>query len=295
MAASTRFAPMLVSALALYVAGCTNLVISDPSQLPRTASDFVYPGYKPSGNRLGAGGHSGHDMSTMQGMPGTESKLVTAAKQKLAAGGHDMPGMQGMPATESKPETVAKPKPAAGGHDMSSMYGTVPKVGGAQKPQAGGHDMRGMQGMPRTATAPATAAKPHAADGHGHEKESMQGMQSGASNSGGAQSPAVGAESGHKMEPKQNMPGMAKPGSAPTGSVAGTGVVKGIDKANGTIQLTHDPIQAMGWPRMTLSFRLKENSLADRVMQGDAVAFTLEKSATGYLISNIEKKVAGTR
>ena len=65
--------------------------------------------------------------------------------------------------------------------------------------------------------------------------------------------------------------------------------MQGIDKANGKIKLTHDPIAALAWPKMTLFFRLKDNALADQVKEGDKVEFSLEKSATGYVISGLKK------
>ena len=78
-----------------------------------------------------------------------------------------------------------------------------------------------------------------------------------------------------------------------TAGITGTGIVQGIDKANGKVKLTHDPIAALAWPRMTMFFRLKDNALADQVKEGDKVQFTLEKSGSGYVISGFEKGMAG--
>jgi Cu/Ag efflux protein CusF len=86
---------------------------------------------------------------------------------------------------------------------------------------------------------------------------------------------------------------LGQPGSTPTAGVTGTGVVQSIDKANGKVQLTHDPIAALNWPKMTMSFRLKDSSLADQVKQGDKVEFSLEKSSSGYVISRFHKDAAG--
>lgn len=93
---------------------------------------------------------------------------------------------------------------------------------------------------------------------------------------------------------------MAKPQTAPgqsaktqTAGITGTGIVQGIDKANGKVKLTHDPIAALGWPKMTMFFRLKDSALADQVNKGDKVEFSLEKSASGYVISGFQKGAAG--
>ena len=72
---------------------------------------------------------------------------------------------------------------------------------------------------------------------------------------------------------------------ARTSAISGTGVVRSIDKANGQVRLTHEPIDALGWPAMTMLFRLKDSALADRINVGDKVDFLLEKSGSGYAIS----------
>ena len=71
-------------------------------------------------------------------------------------------------------------------------------------------------------------------------------------------------------------------------AVSGTGVVRSIDKANGKVQLMHEPIDALGWPAMTMFFRLKNIALADRIKVGDKVDFFLEKSGSGYTVSGFE-------
>ena len=90
------------------------------------------------------------------------------------------------------------------------------------------------------------------------------------------------------------MPGMAMPGmgsksnESESAILAGTGVVREIDKPRARIKLTHDPIEAVSWPRMTIVFRVKNASLVDQVKQGDKVKFVLTKSSTGYEISDIQ-------
>ena len=130
-----------------------------------------------------------------------------------------------------------------------------------------------------------------------------------------ADNPGMGAMNSMKDMSGKSMPGMdsktaeepmkrknademamAKPDSAPgqvanaqTAGIIGTGIVLGIDKANGKVKLTHDPIAALGWPKMTMFFRLKDSALADQVKEGDKVEFSLEKAASGYVISGFQK------
>ena len=85
----------------------------------------------------------------------------------------------------------------------------------------------------------------------------------------------------------------AQPTDLSAGTIAATGVVREVDKVNGKIKLTHEPIKALGWPQMTMFFRLKDTALADRVKAGDKVEFSLEKSGSGYVISGFQPAMAG--
>lgn len=76
-------------------------------------------------------------------------------------------------------------------------------------------------------------------------------------------------------------------------AVRGRGVVRQVDKASGKIKMTHEPIAALGWPKMTMFFRLKDAALADQVKEGDQVEFFLEKAGSGYEISRLRQAAPG--
>ncbi|HYN27024.1 MAG TPA: copper-binding protein, partial [Burkholderiales bacterium] len=220
----------------------------------------------------------GHDMEDMPGktMPGTDSKTAEAATSKEDAGGHEMGSMKDMPDEpmpdmHKKAATAPKSKKGAGGHNMHSMKdmpgmdkkaATTPK----SKKGAGGHHMDSMKDVPGK-TMPGmdskTADAPISKDGHGEMAMAKPQTASGQS------------------------------AKAQTAGVTGTGIVQDIDKANGKVKLTHDQIAALGWPKMTMFFRLKDSTLADQVKKGDNVEFSLEKSASGYVISRFRKGAAG--
>jgi Cu/Ag efflux protein CusF len=232
----------------------------------------------------GKEGHAGHDMGSMKdkpgmAMPGKDAKTGDAAKGKEGHAGHDMGSMKekpgvAMPRKDAKTGDAAKGKEGHAGHDMGSMKdkprmampGKDAKAGDARKGTKGtaGHDMGSMKHKPG---------------------EAMPGMDQPAATA------PMNKEGHHTMA-------MAKPQSAPgqtaiaPTSIAGSGVVQSIDKANGKVKLTHEPIAAMGWPKMTLFFRLKERSLSDQVKEGDRIEFTLEKSTSGYVISGFRKLIS---
>jgi Cu/Ag efflux protein CusF len=127
--------------------------------------------------------------------------------------------------------------------------------------------------------------------------------------------PGAAGHAGHNAtaattaEPKETMPAPSaiddkkamarakpKPSSsaetstaAPGATITATGIVQSIDKVNSKVKLIHDPITALGWPKMTMFFRLKDAALAEQVKEGDAVQFDLEKSPSGYVISGFKK------
>ena len=187
-----------------------------------------------------------------------------------------------MPGMDAKAGEAPKGKSGMAGHDMSSMQqkpgapmpGMDAKSGDAAKAKGGmaGHDMGSMQHKPGTGMPGMDAKSGDAAKAKGgaagHDMDSMKGM------------------------PGKTMPGMDKPAATAPNNITGTGSVQLIDKVNGKIKLTHHPIAAMGWPKMTLFFRLKEPSLADQVKEGDQVEFSLEKSASGYVISGFKKPIS---
>ena len=184
------------------------------------------------------------------------------------------PGMT-MPGMEAKTGEAPNSKGGAAEHNMGAMKdmpgkpmpGMDKQAATASKGKEGapGHDMGAMKDMP---------GKPIA----------------------GMNKPAAGAPMNTE---DHGAMAMVKPQTAPRqagnpqpAGITGTGVVQGIDKANGKVKLTHDPLAALGWPKMTMFFRLKDSTLADQVKAGDKVEFSLEKSASGYVISGFQKVAA---
>ncbi len=75
-----------------------------------------------------------------------------------------------------------------------------------------------------------------------------------------------------------------------SGGIAATGKVVSVDIGNHTIKIKHDPIKALGWPVMTMTFTADKGVDLSSYKEGDAVSFTL-KPAGGddYTISTIKK------
>lgn len=64
-------------------------------------------------------------------------------------------------------------------------------------------------------------------------------------------------------------------GAARATDLLGTGAVKAVDPKAGTVTIAHGPIQALGWPAMTMPFKVASPALLDKVVAGSRVQFTL--------------------
>lgn len=72
----------------------------------------------------------------------------------------------------------------------------------------------------------------------------------------------------------------------------GRGKVVEVDAKTGKLILDHEPIKALGWPSMTMGFKVKDNKQLDKLKVGDAVEFDLKADEQEqYMIEHLEKTV----
>lgn len=110
----------------------------------------------------------------------------------------------------------------------------------------------------------AVSAPLHADEGM-HDMPGMQGMD-------------MGDMKGH------NMSGM---GDQKQSAHRGQGTVNSIDAEAGKINLSHGPIQSLGWPNMTMDFPIKDAAMLKGIQSGTKVDFELEKTQNGYRITQL--------
>ena len=75
--------------------------------------------------------------------------------------------------------------------------------------------------------------------------------------------------------------------------ITGTGVLREIMAQDNKVNLTHEPIPALGWPDMTMDFRIKPGVSLEGYAAGDAVVFELETGEDGYVIKSMHKQARG--
>ena len=68
-----------------------------------------------------------------------------------------------------------------------------------------------------------------------------------------------------------------------------TGTVKKVNTESGTVTIAHGPVEALGWPSMTMGFKAKPDQL-QTLKEGDQVAFEFSSEGMDSTITRIEKQ-----
>ncbi|NMW22959.1 copper-binding protein [Rhodanobacter denitrificans] len=68
----------------------------------------------------------------------------------------------------------------------------------------------------------------------------------------------------------------------------GTGIVKAIDTVKNTITLQHEAITSLGWPAMTMTFKVASPDLLKAAKVGDKVQFTLHPAGMDSTVTMIK-------
>ena len=106
----------------------------------------------------------------------------------------------------------------------------------------------------------------------------------------GALIAAVAYADQQQMSP--NMPGMAAMPGMQHGTKAaeahGVGVIRAIDTAQGTITLQHQAITSLGWPAMTMTFKVASPEVLKGIKVGEKVQFTLHTAGMAGTVTAIK-------
>ncbi|HHJ14504.1 MAG TPA: efflux RND transporter periplasmic adaptor subunit [Gammaproteobacteria bacterium] len=77
------------------------------------------------------------------------------------------------------------------------------------------------------------------------------------------------------------------------GPVTGMGTVNELFAGEGRVNITHEPIEALGWPGMTMDFRLGDDASLEGIAAGTRVHFTLIQGEAGdWRIGSIQPVAA---
>lgn len=68
----------------------------------------------------------------------------------------------------------------------------------------------------------------------------------------------------------------------------GVGLVDAVDKAKGTVTLSHEPIASLGWPAMTMDFSVEDKKIFSKLTAGKKVQFQFVKQHNHYVVTAVK-------
>jgi Cu(I)/Ag(I) efflux system protein CusF len=103
---------------------------------------------------------------------------------------------------------------------------------------------------------------------------------------------AAVAQSGHMkgMDMTKDMNSGSKAQGTPTkGAVHKTSaVVKSVDRANGKVTLSHEPVKSLNWPSMTMAFAIRDKALFDKLAVGQKVDVEFTHQGGDYVVTAVK-------
>jgi Cu(I)/Ag(I) efflux system periplasmic protein CusF len=71
---------------------------------------------------------------------------------------------------------------------------------------------------------------------------------------------------------------------------AATGTVAGVDAEAGVITINHDPVDSLGWPRMTMNFAVDDPEKLGELEKGDRIQFTfVDAGDNRFVIQDLDE------
>ena len=76
-------------------------------------------------------------------------------------------------------------------------------------------------------------------------------------------------------------------GSAASAAEMTEGEIRKVDKEAKKLTIKHGEIKNLDMPPMTMVFQLKDGAMLDKLKAGDKIRFAVEKSASGFVVTDI--------
>jgi membrane fusion protein, copper/silver efflux system len=81
----------------------------------------------------------------------------------------------------------------------------------------------------------------------------------------------------------------APPAAVEEHEVRVEGRIESIDIENRSVVISHEPVEALGWPAMTMNFRVDDPNVVTAVREGQRVRFFFEEGPPGsYVVTDIQ-------
>lgn len=70
--------------------------------------------------------------------------------------------------------------------------------------------------------------------------------------------------------------------------IASLGTLNRVDTKAGKVNISHEPVPALGWPAMTMDFRVGDAVDLKSLKPGDRVRFEIQKQGDQYVVTNLQ-------
>lgn len=80
----------------------------------------------------------------------------------------------------------------------------------------------------------------------------------------------------------------AEVAGAGSGQSMTAGLVKKVDRDARKVTISHEPIEHLGMPKMSMVFRVKDPAMLDRLKPGDKIRFVAEKVDGAFTVMSFE-------
>ena len=105
-----------------------------------------------------------------------------------------------------------------------------------------------------------------------------------------AQSQGMGGMDMKGMDMKDDTKGMdMKSGKKDKSQThKGSGTITKVDPAKSTVTIAHGPVQSMKWPAMTMTFKVKDKAMLDKLAKDQKVDFEFKEEGKDHVITNVK-------
>ena len=90
-----------------------------------------------------------------------------------------------------------------------------------------------------------------------------------------------------KMGDMKSMDTVMKPASTAQTTHEANGTIKKIDAKKGWVTIAHGPVNSLSWPPMTMSFKVKNKGLLDKLAVDKKVDFGFVKEGEDYVMTTV--------
>jgi len=67
-----------------------------------------------------------------------------------------------------------------------------------------------------------------------------------------------------------------------------SGTITKVDPAKSTVTIAHGPVQSMKWPAMTMTFKVKDKAMLDKLAKDQKVDFEFREEGKDHVITNVK-------